>query len=132
MRYTILIILSLAIAACKNDTDDEPVDVGYSYFPTQVGATWIYNVDSITYDDNTGHTTIDTITYQYKEQITGSFVDGAGNTAQLVSRFYRDHDTLLWTRVTNSTVYQTALNAQRVNENIRYVKLVFPLEKSKS
>ena len=132
MRYTILFIFSLALWACKDDTDDKPVDVGYNYFPNQVGATWIYNVDSIAYDDNTGSTTIDTFTYQYKEQITGTFTDVSGKSAQLINRFYRERDTMPWIRANNATLIVTELNAQRVNENIRFVKLVFPPEHQKT
>jgi hypothetical protein len=132
MRYTILILFCLALGACKPEPDTTPVDLGYNYFPTQVGATWIYKVDSLAYDDNTGSTTIDTFTYQYKEQITGTFTDVSGKPAQLVSRFYRERDTMPWIRATNSTLLVTELNAQRVNENIRFVKLVFPLEAQKT
>jgi hypothetical protein len=37
----------------------------------------------------------------------------------------------LWIPLNQATQIRTALNAQRVQENIRYVKLVFPLEKNK-
>lgn len=132
MRYRLFLVIALAFAACKPESSEEDVDLGYNYFPTQVGATWVYNVDSIAYDDNTGSTTIDTFTYQYREQIEGTFVDATGKTAQLVSRFFRNHDTLPWVRASNATLLKTELNAQKVSENIRFVKLVFPLEQYKT
>lgn len=132
MRNCLILFLFLALAACKPESNEEDVDLGYNYFPAQVGASWIYHVDSIAYDDNSGSTTIDTFSYQYKEQITGTFVDATGKTAQLVSRFFRNHDTMLWVRANNATLLKTELNAQKVSENIRYVKLVFPLEQFKT
>jgi hypothetical protein len=131
MRYSLFIFLSCALVACKPDSGDETVDVGYAYFPVQVGATWVYDVDSISYDDNTGSTVIDTISYQYKEEITGTFKDATGKTGQLVSRYFRDRDTMPWIRVANATLLLTELDAQKVQENIRFAKLVFPLGNEK-
>ncbi|MES2778553.1 MAG: hypothetical protein V4651_01530 [Bacteroidota bacterium] len=128
----VLLISTFVISCSDSKSDEENIDLGYNYFPTQVGATWIYDVDSLIYDDNTGQTTIDTVTYQYKEQITGVYKDVTGETAQLISRYYRYSDTLPWTVLNQSTQMLTALNAQRVQENTRYVKLVFPLAKNKT
>ncbi|MES2559028.1 MAG: hypothetical protein V4590_04775 [Bacteroidota bacterium] len=131
-RGILFLLLSTVVFACSDSKpEEENVDLGYNYFPTQTGATWLYNVDSLVYDDNSGQTTIDTFTFQYKEQITGSFTDVTGEPAQQVSRFFRYSDTLPWTVLNQSTQMRTALNAQRVQENIRYVKLVFPLERNK-
>lgn len=119
------------MACSDSEPEEENVDLGYNYFPTQMGATWLYKVDSLVYDDNSGQTTIDTFVFQYKEQITGSYVDVTGETAQQVSRFYRYNDTLPWTALNQWTQMRTALNAQKVEENTRYVKLVFPIERNK-
>jgi hypothetical protein len=88
-------------------------------------------VDSLVYDDNSGQTTIDTFAFQYKEQITGTYTDVTGETAQQISRSFRFSDTLPWTPLNQSLQLRTALNAQKVVENTRYVKLVFPLERNK-
>jgi hypothetical protein len=131
-RNLILILLSSLLVACSDSkSGEDSVDLGYNYFPTQVGATWIYKVDSLVYDDNSGQTTIDTFTFEYKEQITGNFIDVSGETGQYISRYVRYNDTVLWIPLNQATQIRTALNAQRVQENIRYVKLVFPLEKNK-
>lgn len=131
-RGILFLLLSAVIISCSDSkSDEEQVDLGYNYFPTQTGATWLYKVDSLVYDDNSGQTTIDTFVFQYKEQITGSFTDVTGEAAQQISRFYRYNDTLPWIALNQWTQMRTALNAQRVQENTRYVKLVFPLEKNK-
>jgi hypothetical protein len=124
-------LLITMIVACSKKKGDEPVDLGYDYFPIQTGATWIYKVDSLVYDDNTGHTTIDTFTYEYKEQITGTFTDVSGKIGQQLSRYYKLSDTDEWVQVNSWTLLRTEFNAEKVQENTRLVKLVFPLELNK-
>jgi hypothetical protein len=131
-RVLFFIVMSSLLTACADSkSGDDAVDLGYNYFPTQTGATWVYHVDSLVYDDNSGQTTIDTFSFQYKEQITGTYTDVTGETAQQVSRFFRYSDTLPWTGLNQWTQMRTALNAQKVEENTRFVKLVFPLERNK-
>jgi hypothetical protein len=131
MRYTLLFCLSLTMLACKPTPDTDEVDLGVNYFPHKVGASWEYRVDSLAYDDNSGATLIDTFVYQYKETIASSFTDVSGQEAQLVNRFYRAHDSLPWAQASNATVLVTNLTAQKVEENIRYAKLVFPVALNK-
>jgi len=121
-----------ALVACTKKGDDpSSVDLGYNYYPNQTGATWIYSVDSLAYDDNTGSTTIDTFAFEYKEQVTGTYTDVSGKTGQYITRYFRMNDTLEWQPANTWAVLKTELNAQRVEENVRYVKLVFPLENNK-
>jgi hypothetical protein len=132
MRFFLsLIVISFLTACSGSGSGDDYVDIGYDYFPTQTGATWIYRVDSMVYDDNSGQTTIDTFVFQYKEQLIANFVDASGETAQQINRFFRYDDSLPWIPLNQSSQLKTSLNAQRVTENVRYVKLVFPLEKNK-
>ena len=119
------------MVACTKQTEPDAVDLGYDYFPSQIGATWIYQVDSLVYDDNSGFTTIDTFVYQYKEQITGTYMNGSGKTEQLVNRYVKKVDTLNWEQLNTYTLLKTDLNAQKTIENIRFVKLVFPLTLNK-
>jgi hypothetical protein len=131
-RFTTLLFLTIALVACKPQSDSDSVDVGTNYFPIREGAVRVYSVDSLAYDDNTGATTIDTFTYQYKEVIGSAFTDVSGQPAQLVNRFYRNHDSLPWIQATNATVMLTEFNVQKVEQNNRYVKLVFPLAVQKT
>jgi hypothetical protein len=122
----------MAILACKPAPPEEDIYLGFRHFPTEVGAKWIYDVDSLAYDDNTGSTTIDTFKYEYKEEIIGTFLDVSGKTAQIISRAYRQMDTDQWIPANNATLLITDLNVQKVQENIRYVKFVFPLQLNNS
>ena len=99
----------------------------YNYFPIEIGHTWIYDVDSIGYDDNTGKTVIDTFSYQYKETITENFIDADGKQSQKLARYYRKNNLDTWVSVNVWVVKKDNLRAEKVQENIRFVKLVFPL-----
>jgi hypothetical protein len=136
MMYTRLIcgfLLVSAIVACsRKDDDPSSVDVGYDYYPVNGGATWVYRVDSFAYDDNTGETTIDTFVFEYREQISGTYTDVNGGTGQFVSRSFKRQEAGEWEPVNAWAVLKTNLNAQRVEENVRFVKLVFPLENNKT
>lgn len=133
IRLPFVFLLMFMVYSCsrKNHDDGASIDLGYNYFPVQTGATWIYRVDSIGYDDNSGHTIIDSSRYEYMEQITGTFMDVSGKTGQYVTRSYRMSDTDDWVPAHTWAILKTELNAQKVEENIRYVKLVFPLAADK-
>ena len=116
------ILMVLIFAACKKDV--KPVDLKTEYFPLKIGSWIIYNVDSTYYDNFTLKSY--THHFQLKEMITASFIDGSGDVAYRLERFERDYDSLpfqiknVWTeKIINN-------RAERVEENLRFIKLVFP------
>ena len=119
----------IVIAACnRNDDSGIAPQIGTQYFPLKLGSTWIYKVDSIAYDDNGPTQAIDTFYYQYKEEITEVQTDDSGQPLYVVGRFFRQHDSDTWQQVRNYAAQIIDNKAQRVEENTRYVKLVFPLK----
>jgi len=131
LYINIYIILALAIVflfSCKKDKIDAPVDVGYSYYPTKAGNWIVYQVDSIVYDDFTG--TVDTFAYQLKEVIESDFIDNQGRNSQRIERYHRANDTLQW--ILKDVWYSNRTNttAEKVEENVRYIKLIFPVKLS--
>jgi hypothetical protein len=129
--------LLLFIAACygwsckKQSDESSSIDVGYNYFPVNVGHELVYDVDSIVYDDNTGSTTITPYSYQYKEVIAATIIDDIGREAQRVDRFFRQNDTSPWQVANSWIVSRDNVSVQKVQENTRYVKLLFPLKQNK-
>lgn len=115
--------------ACNRNDDNSTIEpsIGIEYYPITVGATRIYTVDSIAYDDNGPTQAIDTFHYQYKEQIAEPYTDDVGNTAYLIQRYFRPNDSSSWSRAGNFTVQLANQKIQRVEEGTRLVKLVFPL-----
>lgn len=118
-------LLLLLITGCKKDvaTTTSNMNFGYTYFPNQVGLTRIYQVDSIFWDDfNNTH---DTVSYKLKEVIDSNYLDNQQRITQRISRYKLDS-------LGNWIIYKvwasnrTITTAERVEDNNRYIKLVFP------
>ena len=118
-------LLLLLIAGCKKDspTTISNINFGYTYFPTKVGLIRIYQVDSIYWDDfNNKH---DTVSYQLKEIIDSTYLDNQNRPTQRIARYKLDS-------LGNWTIYKvwasnrTTTTAERVEDNIRFVKFIFP------
>ncbi|MEI6124195.1 MAG: hypothetical protein WCQ95_11280 [Bacteroidota bacterium] len=125
IRFCILfVVFGLAFFSCKKETE-LPVDMGYKYFPVNTGHWAIYNVDSISYNDFTG--AIDSFHFQIKEFVESVFVDNSGAETQRLECYYRPNDTSNWVIRDVWAENLTASTAQRVEENLRLVKLVFPV-----
>ena len=104
------------------------------YQPLKIGAWFIYDVDSITYNDFTNPVTIDSVNFQLKEEITDTFTDQAGKLnfrLERSKRFYNDSivfDNLAWELTDIWYITQDGKNIQRVEENNRYISLLNPIK----
>jgi len=125
------------MSSCGDDESVEPdLTTGLSYFPLVKG-NWIeYVADSIVHLPDDDNSEIDSLKEYYhfyiREVIDSSFTDSQGNTAFVVLRYRRMSDTLPW-ELSNVWTANADLNsAQRVEDNIRFIKLKFPIETSTS
>jgi hypothetical protein len=117
---------------CRHKTDDAIRLNGAEYYNNKTGSWVIYHVDSIVFDDFLAPLQdIDTYVYQVKEMITEKFSDASGNETNRIERFKRMNDTLPWvlTNVWTSNLRNSSL--EKVEENIRYVKMIFPIAAGK-
>lgn len=115
-------LICTVIPGCKKD-DPVSVDLGYGYFPTEVGR-WIeYRVDSSWIDEESN--TNGLLSYRLREVIDSAYIDPAGRQAQRIERFvwdsldgaWRIRD--VWTQTRNETA------AERTEEDRRYLKMSF-------
>ena len=125
--FLVLIVLSCFVASCKKDNNTPDPDMGYDYFSYTVGDYRIYQVDSTFYDDF-----LDSIIHvdkQVMEVFESVFPDAQGRTSIRVERYSRLSDTIEWSL--NDVWYATLTNfqAERIEENIRFVRLIFPVRK---
>lgn len=124
MKYLfgLVTLCILFLCGCAEDPDYSVIDLGYDYFPNRVGSFIEYEVDSIHYDIE-----IDTTHFYLKEVIAEDFIDDEGNLATRVERYkkFAMQDEYVLTDVW--TQMRTATTAERVEENVRFVRLVFPL-----
>lgn len=127
-----LILLVVAglimMTSCQEESDTAP-SLTYSedleYFPIDSGLTRFYTVDSIYWDDFTGNH--DTVSYELKEVMAGVYYDNQGRKGQRIERFKKD-DAGNWIiyKVRNSL--RTNTTAEVMEENIRFIKLTFPVK----
>lgn len=126
-----LLVVSL-MPSCKKETELPP-DVGYSYFPDQVGKYIIYEVDSTSQNDSLQLRK--TYRYLLKEVIESIITDNEGRPSLRIERYVKYHDSLVpysqmqWTLKDVWMATRTSSTAEKVEENVRYLKLVFPLKK---
>lgn len=120
------ICLMLFIFSCKKGESDFTPEYKYDYFPVDTGFYVIYDVDSITFDNNFNPPLSDTNSYQIREYYESVFIDNQGREATRIERYSRKDSTQSW-RIKNA--WYAVLNqtsAERVEENLRFIKLVFP------
>ncbi|MDX9751609.1 MAG: hypothetical protein RBT71_11055 [Flavobacteriales bacterium] len=122
-------ILALAVAGCRSDEPVPPFDPGLDHFPIAVG-TWVeYQVDSVWRDDDAG--VHDSISYRLLERIEEHYIDPAGRPAQRIVRYVHDADGQWAPRdVWMST--RSAQYAEKLEENMRRLKLSFPLREGRA
>lgn len=125
--FSVGLILFFAFSSCKKDEVIHTAGPSYQYAPTDTGMWILYDVDSTYYSA----VTIPPATnykFQVLERIDSTYLDNQGRPTQILQRFRRDSTNGAWypgTTIWNSTLTLSAY--ERVEENIRYVKLGFPI-----
>lgn len=129
MKHTLPAVLAIAaigtLAGCSKDEPAE-VDMGYDYFPQNIGH-WIeYQVDSMRVRLVAGNV-LDTTLFSYplREELVENITDAEGRPAQRIIRYFRDVN---GTWLPKDVWWQTRDNvhAERSEENLRRIKLIFP------
>ncbi len=126
-NYLLIIICICFLTSCtkENTSEVSTTNYYYKYFPTDSGITRYYQVDSIFWDAN-NQAALDTISYQIKEIVAGNFYDNQNEICQRVERYRKDNNGN-WVILKVLSDKRTIYNAERYIDNIRYVKLKFPL-----
>lgn len=122
-------ILLLLMHSCAEDEGTgNPPDLGYAYFPVEIGHFVEYRADSIWHDhpDVNQPGVHDTSSYYIRELVESEFADAAGEVSFRLERFKRNTESDPWNLVDVWFIKRTAQNAQKIEENVRYVKLGFP------
>jgi hypothetical protein len=132
MRNLLYFIFLICIFcySCSKDEENVIPNIGHDYAGLEVGKYVIYDVDSFFYDDF--DQTIDTAIYQIKEVVDSKFIDLEEDTAFKIIRYRKENDTTNWMLIDVWNSKLTATNFQKVEENIRLIKLIFPAKKDKT
>jgi hypothetical protein len=124
LTYIGLFYLLIFFSSCEKVTE-EPLDMGYSYFPVKQGMYAIYDVDSVFVECQ--FSIRDTYHFQLKEKLDTLFTDATGQLAMRIERSVRPDSTSPWQIRDVWWTYTKERRAMKVEENIPYVKMVFPV-----
>ena len=129
MEKVILITLfaGLLLTGC-NDRVIDPASDGFAYFPLSVGAVSEYRVDSIIFDDAVFPNKQDTFVSFVRERIIDASLDLEGDSLYVIERSRRANLTDSWVVTDIWSAKRTATNAFRNEENLKFVKLAFPIK----
>jgi len=120
-------ILFFMLSSCKKDEVIHTAGPAYQYVPTDTGRWILYDVDSTFYSVLTTPPATRFI-FQILERIDSTYIDNQGRPTQRLERFRRDSVGAPWqpsVSVWNSTLTLSAY--ERDEENIRFIKLGFPI-----
>ncbi|MBL7923805.1 MAG: hypothetical protein JNL88_06375 [Bacteroidia bacterium] len=127
LKAGLFLSLTAILSACNKQDDESavntPLDPSLDYFPSDSGITRYYQVDSVYWDEF--FSIRDTVSYSLKEVHAGTFIDNQGRLAQRIERFKADSSGN-WIIYKVWSSYRDKLRAEKVEDNIRLVKLVFP------
>ncbi len=120
-------IFVFTVSSCKKETDTYTSELGYNYFPFDSGAFIVYKIDSTIFDDFTGSSRV-SVKY-LKEKMTEHFTDNLGRDAIRIERYYADSVPVSWQLFNVFYAVKTNKVVERVEDNLRYLKLIFPNDK---
>jgi hypothetical protein len=112
--------------SCKKDNTTTYIDMGYNYFPVNQGHWVSYAVDSTYWDDFTD--SVYSFSFQIREYCESVFTDDQGRPNIRIERYKRNSDTSAWVLKDVWYGLRTASTAERVEENERFIKMIFPVK----
>jgi len=127
----ILIFLSIGTLYFSCDRLlDEVAPTTFEYYPIESGKYRIYQVDSVVYDEY--NCTMHSSTFFIKEETGQAVLDGEGDTMHSVRRYIKEDSSAEWTLLNIWSEKIEDNQLQRVENNQRFIKLVFPAKENTS
>lgn len=130
MKQLLLVLLgviTVLFSSCKEESI-APVDVviDTGLYPLAIGNTWIYQTDSIIFNKQLN--SVDTLSGFVREKIIEEYLATGEVNTYVIERAFRRGTDSPWTTtdIFNATFIDN--KATRSEENLRFVKLLFPVE----
>jgi hypothetical protein len=128
--YLFLLGIVTGFASCESKkVEPDPSRLGYDYFPLETGNYAIFDVQEIYYALTANPITRE---YQIKDEVAESFTDLSGETAFKILRYSRNDTLANWQLDSVWTAKRTPNQAIWTENNVSYVKMVFPLEEQQT
>jgi hypothetical protein len=120
----LVVLVSVYAFSCKKNTEIVNIKTDFSYYPQISGSFFIYKVQEIKIDAPSNY--YDTTNYLLKEYFTYESTDNSGDICFRIERYQRANDTLPWQVKNIWTSKFLGNSVVRTEENVSYVKLLFP------
>ncbi len=131
MKNNVLLFLCISLlsfASCKRVVEPE-INIPL-YAPLEIGKYIVYNVKNLSHDNFKEST--DTTYFQIRETIESDFIDNAGNKVYKTLVETSKDSGSNWIFLRYATLQRDNYSYQRVEDDIRKVKLSFPFKELKS
>jgi len=115
-------LLALAVTACKTETEPG-LELGTEYYPVEAGTYRTYDVVDSTWNSNV----VGVTRYQFRERVTDSFTDAAGQLAYRVVRSKRSTTANAWQDDSVMVLNASEKTVLLTRNNRRTVEMVFPV-----
>ncbi len=111
--------------SCEEDKDVVSIFLGKQYFPVNLNAEWVYQIDSIHYDDFSQ--TIDTFSFHRKLQVVEVTEDLEKRTAFRLAVLERADDSSLWKQKRFIRWTVTDRRIEQLKNNLITIPMIFPV-----
>lgn len=134
MRYILILFCLVSIIACQKSTfgSFDEAKYGYQYFPLRVGMERIYQVDSFTFDAINDRPVIDSSSSFIRELFVEKYENSLGEEVYRIERYNAGYPTGPWVIKDVVTEQIEVEKAVRVENNLRFTPLVFPIRLEKN
>ncbi len=105
------------------------IETGTSYFPLETGQYREYDIREINYRFDGS---IDTATFQLREEVAGNFTNDDGTLTWLLQRFTRPNSNNNWRLDSVWTARRSAFGAIVTENNVAFQRLAFPVQEGLS
>ncbi len=128
MKHYLLIFFSAILVGFSSCSEESIAPTSLEgekdFYPLEVGRTWIYQTDSVVFNKQLN--SIDTLRGFVKEEIVSEFLTAGDNTTYAIERSFRRSLTDQWNITDTYSSSFIDNKATRSEENLRFVKMVFP------
>lgn len=123
------LLLCSAIIVCFTSCKEEsiaPTGIALEteHYPLEVGRVWVYQTDSVIF--NKQLSSVDTLVGYMKEEISDEYINSGGEPSYVIERSFRRGLNDPWGVTDTYSASFVDNKATRSEENLRFVKLVFP------
>src|SRR5688572_4776748 len=130
MKKVVALLFSVAALSygCSKDYEPDPKEMGYDYYPLNIGDFRVYNVHEVRYQDEDSTVT----DYQLRERLDTTYTNQAGELTYKLIRSKRADSSATWSDDSVIVLNRSVSDLRSTANNIKKVKMIFPVRNFKN